>query len=78
MAMSPPSPSANLIVAMARSSHIAMILAIEVSSQVIVAVERAFIKHANELVTASLVVHEMWFGIERLPDRDAARSSSAS
>ena len=30
-------------------------------------VERAFTKHAGELVTASLVVHEMWFGIERLP-----------
>jgi tRNA(fMet)-specific endonuclease VapC len=30
-------------------------------------VERAFTKHADELVTASLVVHEMWFGIERLP-----------
>jgi tRNA(fMet)-specific endonuclease VapC len=31
------------------------------------AVERAFTKHAAEIVTASLVVHEMWFGIERLP-----------
>jgi tRNA(fMet)-specific endonuclease VapC len=30
-------------------------------------VERAFTKHAGELVTASIVVHEMWFGIERLP-----------
>jgi tRNA(fMet)-specific endonuclease VapC len=30
-------------------------------------VERAFTKHAAELVTASLVVHEMWFGIARLP-----------
>ena len=30
-------------------------------------VERAFKKHAGELVTASLVVHEMCFGIERLP-----------
>jgi tRNA(fMet)-specific endonuclease VapC len=30
-------------------------------------VERAVTKHAAELVTASLVVHEMWFGIERLP-----------
>lgn len=30
-------------------------------------VERAFKKHVAELVTASLVVHEMWFGIERLP-----------
>ena len=30
-------------------------------------VERAFTKHAAELVTASIVVHEMWFGIERLP-----------
>jgi tRNA(fMet)-specific endonuclease VapC len=30
-------------------------------------VERAFAKHAGELVTASVVVHEMWFGIERLP-----------
>ncbi len=29
-------------------------------------VERAFTKHAGELVTASIVVHEMWFGIERL------------
>ena len=30
-------------------------------------VERSFTKHASELVTASVVVHEMWFGIERLP-----------
>jgi tRNA(fMet)-specific endonuclease VapC len=30
-------------------------------------VERAFTKHAGELVTASVVVHEMWFGVERLP-----------
>ncbi|HEY3820171.1 MAG TPA: type II toxin-antitoxin system VapC family toxin [Polyangiaceae bacterium] len=30
-------------------------------------VERAFAKHVGELVTASIVVHEMWFGIERLP-----------
>jgi tRNA(fMet)-specific endonuclease VapC len=30
-------------------------------------VERVFTKHADELVTASMVVHEMWFGIERLP-----------
>jgi tRNA(fMet)-specific endonuclease VapC len=30
-------------------------------------IERAFIKHAGELVTASIVMHEMWFGIERLP-----------
>jgi len=30
-------------------------------------VERAFTKHAGELVTASIVTHEMWFGIERLP-----------
>jgi tRNA(fMet)-specific endonuclease VapC len=29
--------------------------------------DRAFTKHASELVTASLVVHEMWFGILRLP-----------
>ncbi len=31
------------------------------------AVERAFAKYAGELVTASVVVHEMWFGIERMP-----------
>jgi tRNA(fMet)-specific endonuclease VapC len=30
-------------------------------------VERAFSKHAGELVTAAIVLHEMWFGIERLP-----------
>ncbi len=30
-------------------------------------VERTITKHADKLVTASLVVHEMWFGIERLP-----------
>ncbi len=30
-------------------------------------VERAFTKHAGELVTASIVVHEMWYGVERLP-----------
>jgi tRNA(fMet)-specific endonuclease VapC len=30
-------------------------------------VERAFTRHAGEVVTASIVVHEMWFGIERLP-----------
>jgi tRNA(fMet)-specific endonuclease VapC len=30
-------------------------------------VERSFGKHAGEIVTAALVVHEMWFGIERLP-----------
>jgi tRNA(fMet)-specific endonuclease VapC len=30
-------------------------------------VERAFAKHAGEIVTASIVVHEIWFGIERLP-----------
>jgi tRNA(fMet)-specific endonuclease VapC len=30
-------------------------------------VERSFTKHAGELVTASIVAHEMWFGIERLP-----------
>lgn len=30
-------------------------------------VERAFTRHAGELVTAAVVVHEMWFGIERLP-----------
>ena len=29
--------------------------------------ERAFTKHNGELVTAAIVVHEMWFGIERLP-----------
>jgi predicted nucleic acid-binding protein len=29
------------------------------------AVERAFAKHVGELVTASVVVHEMGFGIER-------------
>jgi len=29
-------------------------------------VERTFTKHAGELVTAA-IVHEMWFGIERLP-----------
>jgi tRNA(fMet)-specific endonuclease VapC len=31
------------------------------------AVERAFAKHVGELVTASVVVHEMGFGIERMP-----------
>jgi tRNA(fMet)-specific endonuclease VapC len=30
-------------------------------------IERAFGKHAQDLVTSSVVVHEMWFGIERLP-----------
>jgi len=30
-------------------------------------VDRAFARHAAELVTASIVVHEMWFGIERMP-----------
>ena len=30
-------------------------------------VERAFTKHAGEIVTAAIVLHEMWFGIERLP-----------
>lgn len=30
------------------------------------AVERPFNKHAGDLATASIVVHEMWFGIERL------------
>jgi tRNA(fMet)-specific endonuclease VapC len=30
-------------------------------------VERAFARHAGEVLTASVVVHEMWFGIERLP-----------
>ena len=29
--------------------------------------ERAFAKHVGELVTASVVVHEMGFGIERMP-----------
>ncbi len=29
-------------------------------------VERAVSKHATDLVTASVVVHEMWFGIERM------------
>jgi tRNA(fMet)-specific endonuclease VapC len=33
-------------------------------------VERMFAKHAGELVTASIVVHEMWFGIERLPSSE--------
>jgi tRNA(fMet)-specific endonuclease VapC len=31
------------------------------------AVERAFVKHAQDLVTAAVVMHEMRFGIERLP-----------
>jgi tRNA(fMet)-specific endonuclease VapC len=31
------------------------------------AVETAFAKHAGELVTASVVLHEMAFGIERMP-----------
>ena len=31
------------------------------------AVERAFAEHTGEIVTASVVVHEMWFGIERMP-----------
>ena len=30
-------------------------------------VERSFTKYASERVTASVVIHEMWFGIERLP-----------
>lgn len=30
-------------------------------------VERAFVKHAADLVTSAVVVHEMWFGIERMP-----------
>ena len=30
-------------------------------------VERAFAKHTGEIVTAAVVLHEMWFGIERLP-----------
>ncbi len=30
-------------------------------------VERAFAKHARELVTASVVLHEMGFGIARMP-----------
>jgi tRNA(fMet)-specific endonuclease VapC len=30
-------------------------------------VERAFARHAQDLVTASVVLHEMWFGIERMP-----------
>jgi tRNA(fMet)-specific endonuclease VapC len=29
-------------------------------------VERAFTKHAAELFTASVVIHELWFGIERM------------
>jgi tRNA(fMet)-specific endonuclease VapC len=29
-------------------------------------VERSFAKHAAELATASVVMHEMWFGIERM------------
>lgn len=31
------------------------------------AVVRAFERHVDDLVTASIVLHEMWFGIERLP-----------
>jgi predicted nucleic acid-binding protein len=31
------------------------------------AVERAFVRHAQELVTSAVVLHEMWFGIERMP-----------
>jgi tRNA(fMet)-specific endonuclease VapC len=31
------------------------------------AVERAFTKHTGEIVTAAVVLHEMWFGIARLP-----------
>jgi tRNA(fMet)-specific endonuclease VapC len=30
-------------------------------------VERAFEKHMSDVVTASVVIHEMWFGIERMP-----------
>ena len=30
-------------------------------------IERAFAKHAGDIVTAAIVLHEMWFGIERLP-----------
>jgi tRNA(fMet)-specific endonuclease VapC len=30
-------------------------------------VERAFARYASEAVTSSVVIHEMWFGIERLP-----------
>jgi len=33
------------------------------------AVERAFAKHAGELVIASVVLHEMGFGIESVPER---------
>lgn len=31
------------------------------------AVERAFVRHAQEIVTSAVVLHEMWFGIERMP-----------
>jgi tRNA(fMet)-specific endonuclease VapC len=30
-------------------------------------VERSFAKHSGEIVTSAIVLHEMWFGIERLP-----------
>lgn len=30
-------------------------------------VERAFTKHAADIVTASIVLHEMWYGIARMP-----------
>jgi tRNA(fMet)-specific endonuclease VapC len=38
------------------------------------AVERAFAKHAADLAVASVVIHEMTFGIERLP-RSRRRSA---
>ncbi len=31
------------------------------------AFERAFTRHTGVIVTAAVVLHEMWFGIERLP-----------
>ena len=48
------------------------------------AVERKVTKHLGEMVTAATVLHEMWFGIERLPrsrrraelDREAERITS--
>jgi tRNA(fMet)-specific endonuclease VapC len=30
-------------------------------------VERSFEKHAEEVCTSAIVIHEMWFGVERMP-----------
>jgi tRNA(fMet)-specific endonuclease VapC len=30
-------------------------------------VERSFEKHAAEVCTSAIVIHEMWFGVERMP-----------